>query len=66
MKTIKSAVAAAVDEINEADTRLIWRKVFSVCSASKSAASIDVADYRNSEEWQRHVIDQSTALLQQM
>ncbi|KAI6241440.1 Nuclear pore protein [Aphelenchoides fujianensis] len=64
--TIKAAMEAALAELNEADSNLIWQKVFPLLSIARPRHPDDVSLYRNSEEWQRHVIDQSTVLLQQI
>ena len=56
----------ALKEINEPEATNIWRKVFPLCSTTKLNDAADVSSYRGSEIWQRHVLEQSTLLLQQM
>ncbi|KAI6203307.1 Nuclear pore protein [Aphelenchoides besseyi] len=65
-KNIKNAMESALEELDEADSTMIWRKVFPIIDTQKPNHIDDVAVYRNSEDFQRHVINQSTNLLQQI
>lgn len=55
----------ALDEISEADSSKLWRKIFALCDFKRPTDTGTSADYRNTDMWKSSVIDKSVTLLQQ-